>query len=91
MQNRMASTLVLAIGLLTAIRIANWNQLVSNAFGDNESDLKKYKDVEHLYRSIDNNKFDDDNINWKDFKNTPIFENATHTMQKCIKGRTLGR
>jgi hypothetical protein len=91
MQNRVASTLVLGIGLLTAIGISNWNQLISNAFGDNERDLKKYKDVEHLYRAIDNNKFDDNNINWKDFKSTPIFENATHSMQKCItKAEHLG-
>ncbi len=89
----MASTLVLAIGVLTTIGLSNWNLLTSNVFvfGDNESDLRKYKDVERLYQAIDNNKFDDNNINWNHFKNTPIFENATHSIQKCItKAEHLG-
>lgn len=60
--------------IVNSYGISNWNQLISNAFGDNEGDLKKYKDVEHLYRAIDNNRFDDNNINWKDFKSTSIFE-----------------
>ena len=58
--------------IVNSYGISNWNQLISNAFGDNEGDLKKYKDVEHLYHAIDNNRFDDNNINWKDFKSTSI-------------------
>ena len=83
--------IMLSIGIISAVAAIGWNPFINSASGDNEGDLKKYKDIEHLYKAINNNKFDDDNINWNHFKNTAIFENATSNMQKCIiKAEHLG-
>jgi hypothetical protein len=47
--------------------------------------------LEDLYDAIYDNEFDDDNIEWKDFKNSHIFENSTRQTQKCIeKAEHLG-
>lgn len=86
-----AYILVLAIGIIMTVGAVGWNPLTNPVLGDNEGDLKKYKDIEHLYHAIDNGKFDDNNINWNHFKNSPVFENATSKIQHCIvKAEHLG-
>lgn len=52
---------------------------------DNEKDLDKYDDIEELAEAIDDNKFDDDDINWKDFKSTAIYKEADDETQDCIE------
>jgi hypothetical protein len=48
--------------ILTAYRISGG--VIGVTHWNNEGDLKKYRDLGVL-RAIDNNKFDDNNINWK--------------------------
>lgn len=52
---------------------------------DNEKDLDKYSDIEELAEAIDDNKFDDDDINWNDFKKSTIYKEADDETQDCIK------
>lgn len=84
-------SLLLTIGIISALGTAGWIQYLTPVSADNEDDLKEYKDLEDLYYAIDDNEFDDDNINWKDFKNSHVYENSTKEMQKCIqKAENLG-
>jgi hypothetical protein len=83
--------LVLTIGISLTLGTGSWKQFYNPVAADNEDDLKKYKDLEDLYDAIDDYEFDDDNIDWKDFKNSQIFENSTKQTQKCMeKAEHLG-
>lgn len=52
---------------------------------DNEHDLYKYSSIKKLARAVDVMKFDDDNINWNNFRHTVLYENATGKVKSCIK------
>jgi hypothetical protein len=52
---------------------------------DDEHDLHKYSSIKKLARAVDVMKFDDDNINWNDFKHTILYEDATGKVKNCIK------
>lgn len=43
--------------------------------------------MKELVKDIDKGKVDDDNMNWKDFKNSKIFKQEDIETQQCIKNR----
>mgnify|MGYP001572385439 CR=1 FL=1 len=74
--------LFLALGLMLA------SQQAALASTDN---FHKYSNIKKLSDAIDDNKFDDDNINWNDFKSWNGFAGATESVQHCIiKAEHLG-
>jgi hypothetical protein len=52
---------------------------------DDEHDLYKYSSIKKLARAVDVMKFDDDNINWNNFRHTVLYENATGKVKSCVK------
>ena len=43
--------------------------------------------MKQLVKDIDNGKVDDDDMNWKEFKNSKIFKQEDIETQQCIKNR----
>jgi hypothetical protein len=43
--------------------------------------------MEELVKKIDKGKVNDDDMNWKDFKNSKIFKQEDIETQECIKNR----
>jgi hypothetical protein len=51
---------------------------------DDEANLGKYHTLAQLSAAIDEQDFDDDDINFDDFKNSTIFKTTSVQMQQCI-------
>jgi hypothetical protein len=52
---------------------------------DDEDNLGKYHTLAQLSAAIDEQEFDDDDINFDEFKNSTIFRTTSIPMQECIK------
>jgi hypothetical protein len=52
---------------------------------DDEENVGKYHTLAQLSAAIDEQEFDDDDINFDDFKNSTIFRTTSIRMQECIK------
>jgi len=72
---KLAVTTILLFGTLVFFSTNLLNNFVVAT--DDEHDLHKYSSIKKLARAVDIMKFDDDNINWNNFKHTILYENAT--------------
>ena len=64
-----------------ALLVATAGHVYAKNIWDNDDTM------EELVKDIDNGKVDDDNMNWKEFKDSKIFKQEDIETQQCIKNR----
>ena len=64
-----------------ALLVATAGQVYAKNIWDDDDTM------EELVKDIDNGKVDDDNMNWKEFKDSKIFKQEDIETQQCIKNR----
>jgi len=78
-------TYLFVVSLLASISgaliVATAGQVYAkNAWEDDDT-------MKELVKDIDNGKYEDDSMNWKEFKNSKIFKQEDIETQECIKNR----
>ena len=74
----LASLLALIFG---ALIVATAGKVYAKNAWDDDDTMKE------LVKDIDNGKYEDDSMNWKEFKNSKIFKQEDIETQECIKNR----
>ena len=67
--------------MLAALIVATAGQVYAKNIWDDDNTM------EELVKDIDNGKDDDDNMNWKEFKDSKIFKQEDIETQQCIENR----
>ena len=76
------SMLAALLGLLLVASVAASGTIVyAKNIWDGDDTMRE------LVKNIDKGKVDDDNMNWKEFKNSKIFQQEDIETQQCIKNR----
>jgi hypothetical protein len=83
----MKAILVLAVlaTILASLTLSIDRSVLKVIAADDEDNLGKYHTLVQLSAAIDEQEFDDDDINFDDFKNSTIFRTTSIQMQECIK------
>ena len=69
------------LALFGASVVASGNHVYAKNIWNGDNTMKE------LVKDIDKGKVDDDNMNWKEFKNSKIFQQEDVETQQCIKNR----
>jgi len=93
-------TLVLTIGIASTLGIAGysysniaiaeedfdeWSGTDHGDSNPSEKNCKKHDTLRDFAKAVDHMECDDDNIDWSDFKSSPVYVNANDEQQDCLK------
>jgi hypothetical protein len=93
-------TVVLTIGIASTLGIAGysynniaiaeedfdeWSGTDHGDSNPSEKNCKKHDTLRDFAKAVDHMECDDDNIDWSDFKSSPVYVNANDEQQDCLK------
>ena len=93
-------SLVLTIGIASTLGIAGysysniaiadedfdeWSGTDHGDSNPSEKNCKKHDTLRDFAKAVDHMECDDDNIDWSDFKSSPVYVNANDEQQDCLK------
>lgn len=85
-----ASTLGIASYSYTNIAIAEedfdeWSGTDHGDSNPSEKNCKKHDTLRDFAKAVDHMECDDDNIDWSDFKSSPVYINSNDEQQDCLR------